>query len=54
MAKVEDLKQSDRIQLLDLFVHNEKVVTRIFELIFPSQGTPDSYHPSQALSLSNS
>ena len=36
-AKLDELKQCDRIHILDLFVHNEKAITKVFDLIFPSK-----------------
>ena len=36
LARLEELKPTDRIKILDLFVHDEKILTRIFDLVFPS------------------
>lgn len=47
ITKLEELKQSDRIRILDLFVNSEKIITQVFDLIFPSKLLDDkkSLHP---------
>ena len=40
MARVEELTATDRMKVLDLFVNNEKVVGRVFEMLFPSRPSP--------------
>lgn len=37
MAKLEDLTETDRMRVLDMFVNNEKIVAQLFDLIFPSK-----------------
>ncbi len=49
-AKMEELTQTDRMRVLDLFVNNEKVIAQLFELIFPTKPatTTDAHSPRKA------
>ena len=34
-VKIEDFTQHDKLNLLDLFVNNEKTLIKIYEALFP-------------------
>lgn len=52
--KIEEFTLSDRINLLDLFVNNQKVLTEIHDILFNTERVPANKAPSWTLSARQS
>ena len=39
-VKIEDFTNKDKINLLELFVNNEKTLLKIYEILFPHRAGP--------------